>query len=265
MSYEASGSQPLAPSACKISPELLAVQDLMPISAEDREALRESIKRDGIREPLRGYFEKDESGKRVFFVLSGLNRLEIARELNLATVPVEAVEIDKKNREAFAEDENLARRQLSIKAKKNLAARRLTKSPNLSDRQIAARYGLDNKTVAVVRAELVAREEIPHAEKRTDSKGREQAANKPKTPKNTPSDRTGNSQASSAKQGNGSGREKPESGSEAITEPLNAELTGFPAVSAALVAIRHALPTLTKADKKAARKKLERLIQDCDL
>ena len=195
MSYKASGSQPLAPSACKISPELLAVQYLMPISAEDREALRESIKRDGIREPLRGYFEKDESGKRVFFVLSGLNRLEIARELNLATVPVEAVEIDKKNREAFAEDENLARRQLSIKAKKNLAARRLTKSPNLSDRQIAARYGLDNKTVAVVRAELVAREEIPHAEKRIDSKGREQAAIKLKATVNTPSDRGENEKA----------------------------------------------------------------------
>jgi len=241
-------TQPLSPAACQISPELENVQDLMPISAEDKQALRESIKRDGIREPLRGYWGKDKSGKRVFFVLSGLNRLEIARELKLATVPVEAVEIDKKNREAFAEDENLARRQLSIKAKKNLAARRLTESPNLSDRQIAARYGLDNKTVAVVRAELVAREEIPHAENRTDSKGRKQPANKHKAPKETPSDSTGKAQSSAASQGKGKGRGETE--------------TGFAAVSAALATIRRTMPSLTKAEKKDIGKHLARLLEE---
>lgn len=242
MSYEASGSQPLAPSACKISPELLAVQYLMPISAEDREALRESIKRDGIREPLRGYWGKDESGKRVFFVLSGFNRLEIAKELKLATVTVEAVETD--DREAFAIDENRARRQLELKDKKRLAAWILQRHPEMSDRQVAEQTGIDHKTVNTVRKQSERRGEIPHVEKRTDSKGRKQAAIKPKATKNTPSDRTGKAQASSVKPGKGS---------------------GWPAVSAALVAIRHALPTLTKADKKAARKELERLIQDCDL
>ena len=237
-------TQPLSPDACEISPELLAVQDLMPISAEDRAALMVSIERDGIREPLRGYWHKSESGKRVFRVLSGLNRLEIARELKLPTVPVEAVEIDDKDREAFAIDENRARRQLSLPDKKRLAAWILENRPEMSDRELARQSGLSKNTAHTVREALERRGQIDHVEKRTDSKGRKQAASKPKAPKNTPSDRTGKAQASSVKPGKGA---------------------GWPAVSAALVAIRHALPMLTKADKKAARKELERLIQECDL
>ena len=278
MSYTKTGSQPLSPDACEISPELLAVQDLMPISAEDREALRESIKRDGIREPLRGYWGKDESGKRVFFVLSGFNRLEIAKELKLATVTVEAVETD--DREAFAIDENRARRQLSLDDKRRLAAWILERHPEKSNRQIAEQAGIDDKTAGKirqvlegrseipnagkVREALKGRAEIPHVEKRTDSKGRKQAAIKQKGTKNTPSDRTGDAQASSVKPGKGSGREEPESGSEAITEPINAELTGFPAVSAALAKLRHTIQKLTKAEKKLARESLEKLIQECD-
>ena len=257
MSYTKTGSQPLSPTACEISPELAKVQDLMPISDEDRAALRESIRRDGIREPLRGYFEN-----RKFMILSGLNRWQIALELKLPLVPVETVETD--DREAFAIDENRARRQLTTPDKKRLAAWFITQSPENSDLAISKKTGLSDKTVASVRAELAARSEIPNVEKRTDSKGRKQAASKPKASKNTPSDRTGDAQASSVKPGKGSGREEPESGSEAITEPINAELTGFPAVSAALAKLRHTIPTLTKADKKAARKELEKLIQECD-
>ena len=216
------------------------MQSLMPISAEDRQALRESIERDGIREPLRGYWDKAADGKRVFRVLSGLNRLEIARELNLATVPVEAVETD--DREAFAIDENRARRQLTLDDKRRLAAWILERHPEKSDRQVSEQAGIDHKTAGKIRQVLEGRAEIPHAgkvrealkgrgeiphvAKRTDSKGRKQAASKPAKPPNA---------------------------------------SGWPSVSAALVAIRRALPTLTKADKKAARKELERLIQDCDL
>ena len=244
MSYEVTGSQPLSPAACVVSPELAAVQSLMPISAEDRRALRESIERDGIREPLRGYWDKAADGKRVFRVLSGLNRLEIARELKLPTVPVEAVETD--DREAFAIDENRARRQLTLDDKRRLAAWILERHPEKSDRQVSEQAGIDHKTAGKIRQVLEGRGEIPHAgkvrealkgraeiphvEKRTDSKGRKQAASKPAKPPKT-----------------------------------TATASGWPSVSAALVAIRRALPTLTKADKKAARKELERLIQDCDL
>ena len=237
MSYTKTGSQPLSPTACEISPELAKVQDLMPISDEDRAALRESIRRDGIREPLRGYFEN-----RKFMILSGLNRWQIALELKLPLVPVETVETD--DREAFAIDENRARRQLELKDKKRLAAWILQRHPEMSDRELARQSGLSKNTAHTVREALERRGQIDHVEKRTDSKGRKQAASKPKAPKNTPSDRTGKAQASSVKPGKGA---------------------GWPAVSAALVAIRHALPMLTKADKKAARKELERLIQDCDL
>jgi hypothetical protein len=60
----------------------------------------------------------------------------------------------------------------------------LKANPHLSDRQIAERQNCDNKTVAAVRARLEDREEIPHVEVRTDSKGRQQPAGKP--PKATP-------------------------------------------------------------------------------
>ena len=48
----------------------------------------------------------------------------------------------------------------------------LRETPERSDRQIAGAVGVDHKTVSKARAELVARGEIPHVEKRTDSIGR---------------------------------------------------------------------------------------------
>jgi len=246
-------TQPLSPDACEVSPELLAVQDLMPISAEDRAALRVSIERDGIREPLRGYWHKNESGKRVFRVLSGLNRLEIARELKLATVPVEAVEIDEKDREAFAIDENRARRQLTTKDKKRLAAWFITQSPKSSDLAISKKTGLSDKTVAAVRAELSARSEIPNVTERTDSKGRKQAANKPKAPKKTPSDRTGATQKGSGEQGKGSDKADADAAIRAFNSALNDALKIVEMESAAVleVAVRHAKSWLKDVERKA--------------
>jgi len=40
--------------------------------------------------------------------------------------------------------------------------------------------GVDNKTAAAVRTELEAREEIPHVDKRADTRGRQQPATKPR-------------------------------------------------------------------------------------
>ena len=245
MSYTKTGSQPLSPTACEISPELAKVQDLMPISDEDRAALRESIRRDGIREPLRGYFEN-----RKFMILSGLNRWQIALELKLPLVPVETVETD--DREAFAIDENRARRQLTTPDKKRLAAWFITQSPESSDLAISKKTGLSDKTVASVRAELAARSEIPNVEKRTDSKGRKQAASKPKASKNTPSDRTGSFQARLVKQGRGSGGGVSKKALRAFNSALNTALNQvkLESTETLAVAVRHAKSWLKNLESR---------------
>ena len=52
--------------------------------------------------------------------------------------------------------------------------------PTTSDRTVAKELGVDNETAAKVRADLEAREDIPHVPTRTDSAGRKQPATKRK-------------------------------------------------------------------------------------
>jgi ParB family transcriptional regulator, chromosome partitioning protein len=78
-----------------------------PLSDEDYELLRLSIQRDGIQIPLIVW----KHGKRLI-VLSGPNRLRVARELGLKAVPVIIREYaDKNAAKLFAISDNLAWRQ----------------------------------------------------------------------------------------------------------------------------------------------------------
>jgi hypothetical protein len=79
----------------------------------------------------------------------------------------------------FVISANINRRHLTAEQKRELIAKLLKADPNKSDRQIGAMTKADNKTVAKVRREQERREEIPHVEARTDTKGREQPAKKP--------------------------------------------------------------------------------------
>jgi hypothetical protein len=78
---------------------------------------------------------------------------------------------------------NLHRRHLTAEQKRELIAKVLKQQPQTSDRQIGDMVKADNKTVAKVRADLERREDIPHVETRTDSKGRKQSTRKPKRDK----------------------------------------------------------------------------------
>lgn len=71
---------------------------------------------------------------------------------------------------------NIRRRHLKSEQKRDLIVKLLAFNPEKSDRQIAATVKVDNKTVAKQRREMESREEIPHAAKRTDTKGRKQPA-----------------------------------------------------------------------------------------
>ena len=136
------GSIELTTQAVKIAPELEAVQSLMPISKEDKAKLKESIKKHGVKDALRGYYKGTQ-----FYLLSGLNRLEIAKEIGIPLLPVEILELKPKDRQAYAIDENLARRQLTAKQKSVLIDYMLVQNPQLSSRQIAKKIGVHHTTV----------------------------------------------------------------------------------------------------------------------
>ena len=88
-----------------------------PLSSEDYELLRLSIKKDGIQIPLIVW----RRGKRLV-VLSGSNRLRIARELGIKSVPVIIRQFaDQNAAKAFAVCDNLARRQLTTGQRAYLA------------------------------------------------------------------------------------------------------------------------------------------------
>ncbi len=84
----------------------------------------------------------------------------------------------------FVLSRNVHRRHLTSEQKRQAIAAYLKADPTSSDRKVAKELGVDNKTAANVRADLEAREEIPHVPTRTDSAGRKQPATKRKpTPK----------------------------------------------------------------------------------
>ncbi len=86
-----------------------------PLAAEDEESLRSGIERDGIQIPLIVW-------KRGMVVLSGSNRLRIANDLGLKTVPVIIREfVNQGAAKAFAISDNLARRHLTTGQKAYLA------------------------------------------------------------------------------------------------------------------------------------------------
>jgi ParB-like chromosome segregation protein Spo0J len=151
--------------------------ELFPLMPDDQlRDLAEDIKKNGLNYPI-VVFE----GK----ILDGRNRL---RACKLAGVkpgfhPFERREFDEKGelvREVtpleFVLSSNLHRRHLTGEQRREIVAKLLKEKPDRPDRQVAAKVGVDHKTVGKVRQEMKGRGEIPHVERRTDSKGRSQPA-----------------------------------------------------------------------------------------
>jgi hypothetical protein len=74
---------------------------------------------------------------------------------------------------------NLHRRHLTPEQRRRVIAAVLKQDPKRSDRRVAEETRTDHKTVGKVREQLEGRGEIPHVDKRSDSKGREQPAARP--------------------------------------------------------------------------------------
>ena len=141
------------------------------------------IKANGLRHPVVILGPTTADNKSV--LLDGRNRLEAMRRADVVLKwSIRRVDEDGDNGigdpNAYVISANLHRRHLSLEQRKQLAAKILAAAPEKSDRAVANVVKLSPKTVGVVRAKGEAREEIPHVEKRTDSKGRAQPAAKPK-------------------------------------------------------------------------------------
>lgn len=141
------------------------------IDGAEFEELVASIKAHGLREPI-VVFEGA--------ILDGRNRY---RACEKAGVEPRFEEFTGDDPLSFVEDINDKRRHYTSEQKRARAAAKLKAEPEESDRAIAQVLGVDHKTVAAVRDDLVRRGEIPHVETITDTKGRKQPAGRGKKAK----------------------------------------------------------------------------------
>jgi ParB-like chromosome segregation protein Spo0J len=126
------------------------------------------IKAHDLREPITLY-----QGK----ILDGRNRYRAC--LRLKREPrFKEFKGDDEAARAFVISENIVRRHLTAKAKRDVIAALLKASPEKSDREIGRLTKTDKNTVASVRAKEEARGEIHHVSTRTDTAGRRQPAKK---------------------------------------------------------------------------------------
>ncbi len=120
---------------------------LPPLTPDQRDALRDSIRAEGIHTPI----VQDQHGK----VIDGFERLAIAEELGLRTYPVRTVHCpDERTRRHLRLQLNCNRRQMTRQQKRQVIAQELAYCPELSDRYIGSLVGVSHRTVAAIRADL---------------------------------------------------------------------------------------------------------------
>ncbi|MFT4162497.1 MT-A70 family methyltransferase [Shinella sp.] len=141
-------------------------QVMPPLSPDDYAALEADIVKNGVLVPV----EYDEHGN----ILDGHNRVAICESLGLVDWPRFVRKgLSEEEKRSHARSLNLARRHLSSAQKRELIETQLRETPSLSSRAIAARLGVDDKTVSSVRGKLEATAEIPQLDKTVGADGRE--------------------------------------------------------------------------------------------
>lgn len=135
-------------------------QVLPPLSAEEYENLKADIAARGVQVPV----EYDEQGN----VLDGHHRLRACQELGVKDWPrVIRAGLTEEGKRTHARQLNLARRHLNQEQKRTLIAEQLKETPEKSDRQVAGKLGVSDKTVGAVRKELEGIAEIPQSDRET--------------------------------------------------------------------------------------------------
>jgi hypothetical protein len=164
-----------------------------PLPEDELRELSEDIKARGLQVPLVIWTSPDPALQDEALI-DGRNRLDAAAMAGVLIAVDGELRIRTKRfpdgerlLQQFSHDDpyeltlalNIHRRHLTIERKRELVARLLKTTPEASDRKIAKQVKVYNKTVANVRSECERREEIPHVEKRIDSRGRKQPSAKP--------------------------------------------------------------------------------------
>lgn len=126
---------------------------LPPLEPESYAGLKANIALNGVLVPI----VRDESGQ----ILDGFARAQIAEELGYECPTVTLRGLGDQEKRSQVRALNLARRQLDQRAKRAIIADQLREHPGRSNRWIARSLGVDDKTVASVRAELRSTAEIP--------------------------------------------------------------------------------------------------------
>jgi ParB-like chromosome segregation protein Spo0J len=148
-----------------------------PLSAEDRAALKDSIRANGVLVPV----EEDEQGN----VLDGHHRVELWHELRaeggkLPDYPrIIRPGLTDAEKRAHARALNLARRHLTREQRRQLIDDQLRDTPQQSDRKLAEVLGVSDKTVNRRRRHLESTAEIPQLEATEGKDGKSRPARRP--------------------------------------------------------------------------------------
>lgn len=138
------------------------------LAPDEYESLKASIIEVGVRVPI---VLCGDTGD----IIDGHHRLKICEELKITNYPIEKVYgLTEQAKREMARTLNMERRQLTQAQRREQIRKQLKETPELSDRAIAERFRVTNKTVGAQRKAMVEREEIPHVEKTIDTLGREQ-------------------------------------------------------------------------------------------
>lgn len=168
------------PALLQPSPELLEIQEIMPIAKDDRARLENDIRNNGVRDAIKVY--QNEDGE--FLILGGMNRWEIATAECLEQIPIDIYSGSIEEYRQLVRDDNLNRRHLNSAQKRGLIEFELLSSPEKSNRQIAEETKTHHVTVAKVRAKQEKKGEIKKQEKTVGKDGKERTtARKEPAPK----------------------------------------------------------------------------------
>jgi ParB-like chromosome segregation protein Spo0J len=114
-------------------------------------------------------------------IIDGVHRAKACQELGIEPRYRECKFKNEEEAREYVKSKNIHRRHLAIKKRLEVLTALLKAAPGKSNRQLAKETKTDKATVAKVRQEMEDVGEIAHVETRTDSKGRQQPASKPKT------------------------------------------------------------------------------------
>jgi hypothetical protein len=195
-------SAPAATKSTKSWRDVLKIHpaaELFPLLSEtERVELGEDIRRNGQLEPIAviekavprpdGHYNASDALETI--ILDGRNRLDAREAAGLEVIDADGqladsvtrIEIDPQEVDPwnYVISKNYRRRHLTVEQRHEIIAVYLRRDPHKSDRQVGQELGHDHKTIARVRAEQEDVGSIPHVERRTDSRGRQQPTRKPR-------------------------------------------------------------------------------------